>query len=258
MSFHTTTRLAVISCCMLIGACEDGLPGFKDEYVAVIGRGTASQMPDLATTEVTLSVTDDTSKEATGAAAAKATSIITDLVDFGLAAEDISTKSFSVSPEVEGVEEDDRWMEKLIGYQARYVLKIKCKDLDRLGELLSLLSTRDVQSIEVPEYDVSDRQSLFAEARAAAIEDARQKAGEYATAVGRTLGAAEIIEEASTNDYRLSPTLQREFANEQVRRYVEELLVTSRSRRQGEGMFVPIVLTPIEVEIELYVKHELL
>ena len=149
-------------------------------------------------------------------------------------------------------------MEKLIGYQARYVLKIKCKDLDRLGELLSLLSTRDVQSIEVPEYDVSDRQSLFAEARAAAIEDARQKAGEYATAVGRTLGAAEIIEEASTNDYRLSPTLQREFANEQVRRYVEELLVTSRSRRQGEGMFVPIVLTPIEVEIELYVKHELL
>jgi hypothetical protein len=76
--------------------------------------------------------------------------------------------------------------------EIRYVVEntvyVKVRDLAKLGELLDAVVRSGANQINGISFDVQDRKTAEAEARRLAIENAKERAQEIATAAGVTLG----------------------------------------------------------------------
>jgi len=111
----------------------------------------------------------------------------------GVPDKDVRTTSVSVSPNK--VWADDH--EEIQGYDAQQRLHVRVTDLDVLDELLGRLVERCGTGLQIDDVSLSGEPSTEARslARRQAIDDAREKALDYAQFVGRALGTAESVDE---------------------------------------------------------------
>jgi len=83
------------------------------------------------------------------------------------------------------------------GHEVTESIAVRLQDLTRAGEVVSAACDAGGDAVRVRELSLSvgDDRELLATARAAAISDARTRAGQYAAAAGRMLGPVLTIRE---------------------------------------------------------------
>ena len=182
-----------------IAALADGA---SQSGIWVSGTGTVSVAPDLAVLTVGVEARASTVQEALTQAAGAMTDIVSMLEGEGVEAQDIQTRSFSINPQYTWRERTDdeggRYSERVLtGYVVSNRASVRLRDLDRVGEMVDLVASAggDLTRIEGVSFTVQDPEPHRAEARKAAVEQAKAKAEQFAQDAGVTLGEVMVISE---------------------------------------------------------------
>jgi uncharacterized protein YggE len=170
---------------LLTTPCWAGTPLPDAAHVVTNGEGKVTAKPDLA--RITISAQY---RNANGATAKQSVDRSIDAFlkiapDFGLTSDDITASDVSVS---EDIDYDSRDRRISNGFVAEREVKLKLRDLDRLGELLDAALAAGLTEIDNVSFESSRADQLRLEARGKATADAREKAAGLATAFDGSLG----------------------------------------------------------------------
>lgn len=175
------------------------LPAYAGS-ITIEGRGEVTAAPDMAQINSGVTTQGATAREALDANSAAMTDLIAELKAAGIAARDIQTSGFSVTPNYVYTDERDAngysLPPKIAGYQVSNTVTVTVRALDTLGAILDKSVTVGANTINGVTFGVADPSALYNEARKAAFADARAKAELYATAAGGTLEDIESISES--------------------------------------------------------------
>jgi hypothetical protein len=174
-------------------AAQDTAP----RRLVVTGTGEVSARPDIAVISAGVVAQAATASAALAANTRAMHAVLEQLRAAGLAAEDIQTAQFAVTPLYENRPPDPQRTEPpaIVGYQVSNRVTARVRDIDRLGATLDALVGAGANSIDGPYFDVADPARLLGEARDAAVADALAKARRYASAAGVQLGEIIAIED---------------------------------------------------------------
>lgn len=161
--------------------------------IMVIGRGEAAGQPDTATVQIGAETRAPTAQEALSQNNSQVQAIRDQLTDLGIAENDIQTSSFSILPDYA-----DRDQQEISGYVVRNILGVTIRDITQAGELLDQVVDVGANRVYGITFRIDDQQELMGQARLNAIQDAQQRASQYASAVGATLGEIVAISEDLT------------------------------------------------------------
>ena len=140
--------------------------------------------PDQLTVHVGVETAARTAAAAMADNSTRATELIAALRAAGVAAADVQTSNLSVFPEY-----DDKGR-FITGYRVSNSVTATVRDLSRASDLLDAAASAagDALRINGLSFSLADMAPRLAEARAAAVADARLRAEQLATAAGVTLG----------------------------------------------------------------------
>ena len=164
--------------------------------VSVSGHGSVNVPPDTASVNIGVDVIKPTLGEAQETATVQATAVIEAFETAGIAPEDIQTDYFSVNILRDYSENADPTL--ITGFQITNQLRVTVRDTDQLGELLDAAVNAGANSIYGVTFYVDDQTAAASDARVEAVENARTKAEELASAAGMTLGPLVAISEGTT------------------------------------------------------------
>jgi uncharacterized protein YggE len=163
--------------------------------VVVSGTGSAIGVPDQLrfTVSVHHSAADVT--DAMNATSADVRSVVRALTSAGVAKADIRTASVSVQPTYRY----SGGQELITGYAASERVSVKVRDIKVAGKVISATANAAGNAVRIGgiSMSVADPSTLQEQARESAIADARTKAEQFATAVGRKLGEVVVVEEST-------------------------------------------------------------
>jgi uncharacterized protein YggE len=187
--------LVGMTLCAAPAAAHEEVP----RRIVVNGSGEASARPDLAVISAGVVVQADTASAALADNTRAMNAVLEQLRASGLAAADMQTAQFAVSPLFEtprpGAETAPP---RIVGYQVSNQVTARVRDLDRLGGALDALVGAGANSIDGPWFEIADPKQLEGEARDAAVADAIAKAKRSAAAAGVRLGEIISIEEGGS------------------------------------------------------------
>ena len=161
--------------------------------VTVVGVGTVR----VPTTEAAVRLLVERRESQPGAAMREAAAVVAAALEVlrnsGVPDKHVRTTAVSVSPNKVWTNEH----EEIQGYDAQQRLNVRVTDLDALDQILGRLVDRCGTALQIDDVSLSGDPSAEARslARRQAIEDAREKASDYAEFTGRTLGRAESVDE---------------------------------------------------------------
>jgi uncharacterized protein YggE len=164
----------------------------ETKTITVGGLGTSSAAPDLATITLGVQVDANSASTALERANARAAALISAVKRAGVAGADIRTAGLSVWPRY-GQEN------QVAGFQAANNVTVTVRDVGATGAVVDAAAGAAGDSVTVSgiSFAVSEPEAHLGAARAAAIANARKRAGEYAAAAGVTVGAVLAIVEGS-------------------------------------------------------------
>jgi len=161
--------------------------------VQITGEGKVKAKPDIG--QVTLTI----QREAKSVAVAQkdATDAANKVFDFlkskGIEDKDITT-DYSIYPRYDYIEKRGQ---VLRGYQVRQGLTIKFRNLDVVGDVLTGVADRGVNEVGNLSFTTEDPEKLRDEARAKAINAAKEKARELEKELGVKFGSIVSFTESS-------------------------------------------------------------
>ena len=204
--------------------------------ITVNGTGNAYSIPNIANFSFTVSDTEKTVADAQAKATTAGNSALAVVRAAGVADKDIQTQSYSISPQYEyqnavcptpvvynagassGSVSNGVMMPSiatppstataiycpsgksvLTGYQVSESISVKLRDLSKVGSLLASLGSAGVSDLNGPSFSVDNPDSVNAQARSAAITDAKSKAKELAKELGVSLVRITSFSENSGN-----------------------------------------------------------
>jgi uncharacterized protein YggE len=176
------------------------VPGATDQTpehtIAVVGSGKVTVVPDEATVQLGVVVEKPTAKAARDAAAAAMTKVVAAFKALGIDERDIATSNVSLGPVYDYAQGSTP---KIRGYQLQNAVTVTVRKLDVLSDVLDDAVTAGATSVNGVSFDVADRAAAEANARSAAVKDAKAKADTLAAGVGvRITGVASMSEQVST------------------------------------------------------------
>jgi uncharacterized protein YggE len=164
-----------------------GVPGMRQ--VTVAGHGEVKGRPDTATVQIGVETEAPTAKDALAQNTAQAQALQKKLADLGVAAKDIQTSNFGISP---AYGSDGR---QVTGYHVTNSVMVTIRDLDQAGALLDEVVQAGANSIYGINFSISDQQKLLEQARAQAVADAKARAAQLAAAGGAAVGDMLVLSE---------------------------------------------------------------
>ncbi len=179
-------------------------PSFADDNygISINGVGEVTAAPDTAYVTSGVTTQGTTAREALDANTAAMTELLATLEAAGIAARDIQTSGFSVSPNYVYTDARDengyQLPPKIAGYMVSNSVTVRVRDLDALGSILDQSVTVGANTINGVSFTVADPTELYNEARRAAFNDARRKAELYADVAGEELGDLVSITESQS------------------------------------------------------------
>lgn len=144
-------------------------------------EGEARQVPDVAVLSAGVIEQAGDSQTALRRNASKMTAVLAALHTAGIAERDIQTAGVRLTPQYR--HEKDQ-APTLIGYQASNTVRVKVRDLARLGPVIDALAAHGANRIDGPGFEIDDPAPLQDQARQAAIAQLRQRAELYAKVLG--------------------------------------------------------------------------
>ena len=196
--------------------------------ISTTGRGSASAPPDLADLSLGVEAFAGSVKEARTAAAEAMTAMLAALKANGVAEEDIRTDYFDIRPQYTGREitrcpagDTDsaaaaavpgrvgggpelaegcyqEWQQVLTGYLVSNTVNVKVRELESLSPIIDAATAAggDLTRFNRLSFAIEDTAALQEQARAAAVADLQERAGQLAEFGGVALG--ELISIAET------------------------------------------------------------
>ncbi len=153
--------------------------------ITVVGEGEAFGEPDEASVQIGVETFAETVSEATSANEANVQSIMSVLQSIGIEAADIQTSNYSLWAEQRYTESGPQG---IAGYRVVNQVNVKIRDIEQVGPVIAAVTEAGANSIHGISFRVADPAALEAEARAAAIDNAREKAASLAELSGVELG----------------------------------------------------------------------
>lgn len=158
--------------------------------ISVVGEAEVMAVPDIGSFTFSVKGENALAGEARSLAAKKANDIKSFLSGSGVEDKDIKTISYNLNPKYRyepavcpmGSYCPQRQVAD--GYEVTEMVQVKVRAVDRAGDLLSGVSDLGVDYISGLEFTVDDTSVFEAEAREAAIADAKAKTGPLAEALG--------------------------------------------------------------------------
>ena len=164
----------------------------QNNSISVSGEGEVFATADIANFSFSVIENGDTVGEAEEAATTKWNEILAYLEDEGVEERDIKTVNYSIEPQYAPQDGAVNWIpfeeREIVGYVVTQAAQVKVRDTDSTGELLSAVGSMGVRNLSGISFTIDDEDELYAEARALAIADAREKAQDLARSLGISLG----------------------------------------------------------------------
>ncbi len=171
------------------------LYGAQPNGISVNGEGLVKAKPDVAQTNIAVDVTNVDPIAAQRDAASRMDKVIAKLKEMGVAADDIKTNQYSMTPQYNY--NQNKEMPTLIGYRVVNSVGVTIKQLDKVGQILDAVTAAGATSLQGVAFTIADPTPLQSQARAAAVKQARARAEELAKAAGVSLGRATSISEST-------------------------------------------------------------
>lgn len=151
--------------------------------ITVEGEGEVMAVPDVATFSFSVETEGVTAEEAQGLSAETTNELLAYLEEAGVSEEDIQTRNYNLYPKY-------RFEERICpagsfcppgeriqdGFSVSQSVSVKVRETAQAGTLIAGVGERGATNISGLSFTIDDEESLRAEARALAIEDAREKA----------------------------------------------------------------------------------
>jgi len=152
--------------------------------INVSGEGRVLASPDIGQVDLTVlseAVTVAAAQKTNTDKMNKATQGIKDL---GIKDADLKTTNYNINPNYQYT----GGKSVIIGYQVSQTLRVKIRDLTKVGDVLDRATALGVNQVGSLNFTFNDPENLKAQARADAIANAEQKARALARELGVTLG----------------------------------------------------------------------
>ncbi len=177
--------------------------------ISVSGAGEVTGTPDTLQVDLGVSVLADTVDQAAATAAERAEAVIAALTSNGVAEEDITTTDYSIFPEYDYSNNQER----VVGYRVNNTVRAKLHNIGDAGTVLDSVTTAGGDDVRINglSFSIEDDADLIAAAREAAWNDALAKATQLADLSSQTLGTASSISETVT-----SPSIPFPYAGDLV------------------------------------------
>ena len=159
--------------------------------LSVVGEGQVETAPDMAIISLGVTHTDASAKAAMDRVSTDARALLDTLAAQGVEARDIQTDQLSLSPQWN----NDNGQRDITGFVARNVVSVRVRDLAALGGVLDAALTAGSNDFNGLQFQLQDPGTAQADARAAAVKDAMERAAQLATAAGATLGPIRTMTE---------------------------------------------------------------
>jgi uncharacterized protein YggE len=151
--------------------------------ISVTGTGRVKAEPDVADINLGVTKQADDAQTAADDAATTMAAVIAALQAAGVADADIQTTTISLTP----VYDYDDNPPQIEGWEASNLVNITVRDIDSVGAVVDAATGAGATNINGITFRVDDATAAEAEARAAAVADARAKADQLAEAAGVTI-----------------------------------------------------------------------
>lgn len=153
--------------------------------VSVSAEGKVSMPPDIASLSFGITTgRQSTAKAATDVIQRNMTKILAAVKALGIEEKDIATESFYLSPEYDYTTGG----QVPRGFQATQTLRVKVRDLDKVGDVLTAATNAGANQVGGIQFSVDDPDVVKAQAREIAIGKAKAKAKVLADNLGMSLG----------------------------------------------------------------------
>jgi len=201
----------------------------EEATITISGEGKVMAVPDVA--EVSFGVQTGPQKTVQ-VAMEKLKKGMQGVIDAmekqGVEEKDIRTEYFNAGPVYDWSDGE----QKLRGYEASQSVRVKVRDLDKLGMIVSAATTEGANQAGGVNFTVDEPEALREEARAKAIEDAKRKAVSLADQLNESLGELKAYSEGGWGG---PPILYKESY--------------ARGAVAGDAAMAPTPLPPGEEEI---------
>ncbi len=158
--------------------------------LSVNGSAQAYLTPDIAYISVGVHTENEDASKAVADSNVKAKGVVDALQGMGIDPKDIRTTNFNIYPSQQYTPEGQL---KGTIYMVDNSVYVTLRDLDKIGDVLGKAVSAGANSISGIQFDVADKNTALADARKAAVANARSLAQELAGAAGVTLGEIQSI-----------------------------------------------------------------
>jgi uncharacterized protein YggE len=165
--------------------------------IDVAGEGKVSAAPDLAVVTAGVTTQSTEAQEALRQNSEAMAEVVATLKDRRVAAKDIQTSQFNVSPVYEQNREQ-RDAPKLVAYRVTNQVTVKVRQIGEVGEILDALVQAGGNQISGIDFQVDEPTKLLELARAKAVQEARRRAETLAQAADVPLGRVLRIQETGS------------------------------------------------------------
>jgi uncharacterized protein YggE len=156
-----------------------------DRSVTVTAEAEVSARPDVAEISVgTRTERQTTAERAVSSLAAQFNRVLEEVRALGIEEGDVSTTNFSLQPEYSF----EQGRQDLLGYVASEQIKIKVRELEKIGEIISRTTTAGANQVGGVQFRLDEDSEIRQQAEEQAITKARDKAARIAEALGVSLG----------------------------------------------------------------------
>ncbi len=135
----------------------------------------------------------------------KMNKIVNFLKEKGIDEKDVQTENYLVTPKYDY----SKPPYKIVGYTISQDLKVKVRDLSKIGEILSQAVNYGANNVSGPNFTVDDKEVYLEKAKEKAIKNAKEKAEKIAKIAGFRLG--KIVSIIESSPYEPYPVMLKEM-----------------------------------------------
>ncbi len=158
--------------------------------ISVTGEGEVVAIPDVATFTFTVREEAKDVASAQEVVTREMNAILDLLKENDVEEKDIKTLSYNIYPQYDYIRIQcitypcEPGREELRGYEVNHAVQVKVRDTEAVGNLLSLVGNEGADNVSGINFSIDDEDTLKADAREQAIEDAEEKAKRLAKDLG--------------------------------------------------------------------------
>ena len=162
-----------------------GLADRQQNTITIEGSGKITATPNIAVTDIGLVTEKADVAEAQAENSKKMNDLIAGLKKLDIAADDIKTTQYQVYPKYSY---EEKRGSTITGYSVSQSVHVKIRDLNKISAVLAAVGSFGANQVSGIQFTIDEPKNLETEARAAAIEDAQDRAKILSKDLGVRLG----------------------------------------------------------------------